>query len=281
MMKIGEFAGLTGLSVKALRHYDETGVIVPAEVDLRSSYRSYDEGQVRAGVLVRALRDAGVPLPAVAAAVAGSRHSGGAEEALERYRREMLEQREREDRAFRDASVVLRALTAPVSVTERSMPAQPYVGQAIAVPLDGAEVRTDDDANEVFAALYARIQQAGLGPSGSFWTALRPGDERDTVEIVCCWPVHAASVAHPDGGPLGPDVFAAELPARTELVATWRPTSGEELPEGVLHPAVVALFDAVSERDVVLSGGSEVRQAVLGHGEDDFAVEVSITVRSD
>ncbi|MFF9654274.1 MerR family DNA-binding transcriptional regulator [Streptomyces sp. NPDC014622] len=33
MLRIGEFAGLTGLIVKALRHYDEKGVLVPADVD--------------------------------------------------------------------------------------------------------------------------------------------------------------------------------------------------------------------------------------------------------
>lgn len=36
MLKIGEFAGLTGLSVKALRHDDETRALVPADVDDRS-----------------------------------------------------------------------------------------------------------------------------------------------------------------------------------------------------------------------------------------------------
>lgn len=30
MLSIGEFAQATGLTVKALRHYDERGVLVPA-----------------------------------------------------------------------------------------------------------------------------------------------------------------------------------------------------------------------------------------------------------
>lgn len=75
MLRIGEFAALTGLSVKALRHYDETGVLVPAEIDGRSAYRRYAKRQVRSGLVIRALRDAGVPLPAVSAAIA----SGGSE----------------------------------------------------------------------------------------------------------------------------------------------------------------------------------------------------------
>ena len=46
-MNIGELAHLTGLTVKALRHYDETGVIVPVHVDPQTRYRSYGRGQVR------------------------------------------------------------------------------------------------------------------------------------------------------------------------------------------------------------------------------------------
>ena len=70
MLSIGEFAGMTGLSVKALRHYDEKGVLVPRDVDPRSGYRRYGEDQVRAGVVVRALRAADVPLADVAHSVA-------------------------------------------------------------------------------------------------------------------------------------------------------------------------------------------------------------------
>ncbi len=65
MLKIGEFSGLTGLSVKALRYYDEKGILVPAQVDKYSGYRQYGEEQVRDGAVIRALRNAGVPLPAV------------------------------------------------------------------------------------------------------------------------------------------------------------------------------------------------------------------------
>ena len=60
MMNIGEFAALTGLGVKALRHYDERGVLTPAAVDPVSGYRKYGEEQVRTGVVLKTLRDAGV-----------------------------------------------------------------------------------------------------------------------------------------------------------------------------------------------------------------------------
>ena len=99
MLHIGEFAGMTGLSVKALRHYDEKGVLVPAEVDPDSGYRRYGEEQVRSGVIVKALRDAGVPLAAVGVTVAGADPST----AIDVHHRLVLEQREQEDHAFAQA----------------------------------------------------------------------------------------------------------------------------------------------------------------------------------
>lgn len=268
MLRIGEFAGLTGLSVKALRHYDEIGALVPADVDDRSAYRLYAESQVRAGVTIRALRDAGVPLPEASAAVAG----GAAVEALDVHRARVLEQREREDRAFRGVVGLLRALAVPIVVDERSMPAQHFVGHVIAVPVDEVDVVSDDDANEVLGMLFARLQGAGFGPSGPCWTALRAGD-RGTIEIVCCWPTPSEVPADVRG----PEAFAAELPARTELVASWRPSGDDELPDGALHPAVVGLFDAIAERGVTLAG-VELRQAIVGGGAEDSAVELSVTV---
>ena len=40
LLSIGEFARLTHLSVKALRHYDDLGLVVPTHVDPTTGYRS-------------------------------------------------------------------------------------------------------------------------------------------------------------------------------------------------------------------------------------------------
>ncbi|UNK71167.1 MerR family transcriptional regulator [Microbacterium sp. H1-D42] len=268
MLGIGEFAGLTGLSVKALRHYDDKGVLTPSDVDDRSGYRRYTEAQVRAGVEVRALRDAGVALPEVAAALAVDDALGALSDHQERVR----VRRSEEDRAFADAETALRALRVPVEVMERRVDAVPYVGRVITVPVDAADELTDDHANHLFEVLFAQVHEAGLGPAGTFWTTIRAGD-RGQVELVCCWP----TVRQADAGWGGPDTEVAVLPARTELIATWRPAAGEELPDGYTHPAVVALFEAVGARGIALSD-SEVRQRVHGSSDQDWCVEVAITI---
>src|SRR5262245_7045282 len=45
--RIGEFASLSGISVKTLRFYDEIGLLRPAGVDVRTRYRRYAPSQLR------------------------------------------------------------------------------------------------------------------------------------------------------------------------------------------------------------------------------------------
>jgi DNA-binding transcriptional MerR regulator len=65
-MQIGRFARLTGLTVKALRHYDEIGLLRPAAVDADTGYRTYAAEQVERAELIRMLRQLEVPLDEIA-----------------------------------------------------------------------------------------------------------------------------------------------------------------------------------------------------------------------
>jgi DNA-binding transcriptional MerR regulator len=58
----GEFARQTMLSAKALRIYDETGLLRPETVEPYSGHRRYAPGQVQTGRLIRMLRGADMPL---------------------------------------------------------------------------------------------------------------------------------------------------------------------------------------------------------------------------
>jgi DNA-binding transcriptional MerR regulator len=69
-MQIGRFSRLTGLTVKALRHYDEIGLLRPAHVDPDTGYRSYAPEQVERAELIRRLRSLEVPLDDVAVLLA-------------------------------------------------------------------------------------------------------------------------------------------------------------------------------------------------------------------
>jgi DNA-binding transcriptional MerR regulator len=59
---IGRFSRLTGLTVKALRHYDAVGLLRPAGIDTVSRHRWYAPEQVERGRVVRRLRMLELPL---------------------------------------------------------------------------------------------------------------------------------------------------------------------------------------------------------------------------
>jgi len=69
-MQIGRFARLTGLTVKALRHYDEIRLLRPAAVDPETGYRTYGPEQVERAETIRMLRQLEVPLEEIAALLA-------------------------------------------------------------------------------------------------------------------------------------------------------------------------------------------------------------------
>lgn len=62
MLKIGEFSKLSRVSVRMLRHYDEIGLLKPAEIDCFTDYRYYREDQLPTVGRITALKDMGFTL---------------------------------------------------------------------------------------------------------------------------------------------------------------------------------------------------------------------------
>jgi serine/threonine protein phosphatase PrpC len=65
LMSSGEFARTSGLTRKALRLYDELGLLTPARVDPQSGYRFYAPAQLEQARLVAWLRRLGMPLATI------------------------------------------------------------------------------------------------------------------------------------------------------------------------------------------------------------------------
>ena len=65
LLSTGEFARASGLSRKALRLYDELGLLPPAQVDPATGYRFYDPAQLEQARLVAWLRRLGMPLATI------------------------------------------------------------------------------------------------------------------------------------------------------------------------------------------------------------------------
>jgi DNA-binding transcriptional MerR regulator len=62
LLSIGRFARLAGLSVGALRHYDEQDLLRPADTDRFTGYRRYRRAQLETARTIARLRDLELPL---------------------------------------------------------------------------------------------------------------------------------------------------------------------------------------------------------------------------
>src|SRR5277367_6441365 len=61
-LAIGDFSRATHLTVKTLRHYHETGLLEPAQIDPRTGYRRYTTEQIPVAQIIRRFRDLDMPL---------------------------------------------------------------------------------------------------------------------------------------------------------------------------------------------------------------------------
>ena len=78
LLSSGEFSRRSRLSAKALRLYEQQGLLIPAEVDAANRYRRYRAGQLADARLIVWLRRLDMPLAEVARVLAapGERRAG-------------------------------------------------------------------------------------------------------------------------------------------------------------------------------------------------------------
>ena len=56
MYKISQFSIISGLTVKALRYYDEADILKPSLRNVENQYRYYDDGDLKKALLIKQLR---------------------------------------------------------------------------------------------------------------------------------------------------------------------------------------------------------------------------------
>jgi DNA-binding transcriptional MerR regulator/effector-binding domain-containing protein len=250
LLSIGEFSRATHLSVKALHHYHEVGLLEPAEIDPMTSYRRYDAAQVHDAQLVRRLRALDMPLADVKVVL-------GAPDAATRQRTILahLERMERELERTRDIVASLRALledvVAPAAVGYRSVEA------VVAFARRATVARADVAAwcAQAYPELYAAVAATGLDPAGP-GGALYSGAffEDDAGEVVAFVPVPPG--ARPAGRVTSFTVPAADL----AVTVHHGPYVDIDLTYGALgsHVAEHALGAAGPIREHYLVGPADV-----------------------
>jgi len=244
LLTIGEFSRMTHLSVKALRHYHDMGVLEPAAIDPFTGYRSYDATQVVPAQVIRRLRDLGMPLDSIRSVLIAPD--------LETRNREIAAHLGRMERqlAQTQASVAgLRALLAGPAVRPaveyRKIPA--VTALAVAHVVSAADLATW--GTDALGALSDALATSGVAPSGASgpFGALFPGDffELERSEITAFVPVGSP----PAGFELpGGKVRLLEIPAVEAAIAV------HEGPLDDIDRTYGALGTVVAERAIGVDG---------------------------
>lgn len=191
LLTIGEFSRMTHLSIKALRHYHDMGVLEPAAIDRFTGYRSYDAGQVPSAQVIRRLRDLGMPLESIrtvldAPDVAArnreiAAHLSRMERQLEQTRASVSALRALLEGPEIRPAVELRPIPAVTALTIREV-------------VDAADLVAW--GTDVFAVLSGALAAVGGTAAGCFG-ALYPGDffELERSEVTVFLPVRDAEGA--------------------------------------------------------------------------------------
>jgi DNA-binding transcriptional MerR regulator len=159
-LSIGDFSRMTHLTVKALRHYQEVGLLSPSAVDSASGYRSYDLSQVPAAQVIRRFRDLGMPVEQIKG-VLSTTDVAERNRLIVNHLKHMEAQLERTQGIVASLRTILEP-TSPLAVEYRSVPAQRVAAVAKIVDLPNIEPWWSDS----FAAIHNALRQQAIRPAG-------------------------------------------------------------------------------------------------------------------
>src|SRR5947207_2810188 len=123
-LSIGDFSRMTYLSVKALRHYHDVGVLEPAEIDPSTGYRFYLPSQVGLAQMIRRLRELGMPLEEVKT-ILQAPDPASRDETLVAHLKRMEVQLEQTQQTVASLRTLLQPPPDELDVDRRTLPATP------------------------------------------------------------------------------------------------------------------------------------------------------------
>lgn len=161
MLQIGEFSRLSRISVRMLRHYDQVGLLKPAEQDAQTGYRRYAVSQLAEANRITVLRDLGFPIREIGRLAHAD--DGELARALDDRARELEEGIGREQRRLADLrrfrqEVEAGGAAVSCEVTLVSVP--PY--QVVALRMELADY---DEERRAWERLGALMGERGITPS--------------------------------------------------------------------------------------------------------------------
>lgn len=253
LLTIGDFSKMTYLSVKALRHYHDVGLLEPASIDPATGYRRYTLDQVPTAQAIRRFRDLDMPLDEVRT-VLRAPDEASRNRAILAHLERMQTQLEQTQQAVASLQALLGGAHPAGAITFRRIDATTALAVEREVDLDGSA----DWLYEAYAWLHELATAHGATPVGAD-SALYPDDlfqdGRGTTTAYV--PIAGAERVPAGARPPRPDETfeVIELPAVTAAVLV------HDGPFSELDQAYAALGAIVAERGI--GGPGPVREHYL------------------
>ncbi len=271
MLKIGDFSRLSQVSVKALRYYDEIGLLAPAHIDPFTNYRYYSVDQLPRLNRILALKDLGLSLDEIARLVAQDLTPAQIEELLRRKQAEIERTLAEEQARLARVAARLRQIEREGRLPEHEVVIKPV--EALRVAAARTVIAHYGAAGPLFEALSAFLAAAGLDPAACYpWLSLYhdPGYRDREVDTTVAAPVGRAL---PDAD----RVRVIELPAVATMACVVHRGPYEDL-----GGAYRALMGYLQANGLTISGPN--RQLYLhGPNQDtapgDYVTEVQFPVQ--
>ena len=218
LLAIGQFARATGLTVRAVRHYGELGLLQPAFVDPETGYRYFAPEQVAEAEAIKRLRFLELTLDEIRE-ILDADDPASTRAVLVRHRAKMAE-------LAATTEQILAALQRIIEGEERLVPGTPDIRTEVEikdVPAQDVllirECVSQEKLSEVIPAAFneiaAYLHERGLEPVGPPVTICPYADEEGMVAIENGWAV-------PTSVPGSGRIEAATLPPCTVLAYKHR-----------------------------------------------------------
>jgi DNA-binding transcriptional MerR regulator len=193
LLTIGQFSRMCWLSVKALRLYDESGLLHPAEVDPATNYRYYTEEQAPVARAIAILRTLDMPLAEIKEIVTAS-DPDKVREHLDAHRAVLADRINRDRHMLeRVENFIRKGAVVTYDIKLKDIDAVDVIG----VTFETTPESISTDGAKAMHRLLDGLNSQGIDPAGPPRFVYHAMDE-DSWTIEACFPVADVSGA-PEG----------------------------------------------------------------------------------
>lgn len=279
MLSISEFSEMCHLPPQTLRFYHSEGLLVPADVNEQTGYRSYTFGQVEQAMLIMVLRGTGMSVKLVRRALD---EPGAAPELLQEHSAEVQRRRQAQDEAISDAREFFNSWP---EARLRHVPEMTVVSKLVPGPSIQGDQYDWEEADAAATAtvndVIKTVESCGAVVSGLPWRtwAIETSEQkrRNLTREGPHWLVKIPVTTDKEAGAALPgDVELQLLEPRDEL-SIFIPGRnsmakfGTALSRLFMHPLDAAFIDISRLRLLLHDDGVETTAAICTFDETDMA----------